>query len=206
MKMKVFFLFLFVVAISSLSSFAAGPVECVSLPDFRYDAGALTTYALVKEGCTLRAITSGGKSEKWEVPLCQKDTQIRQFLKVDDTDPKILKPHTKDCPRPLALGDQNSPEDFAKGRKRIMEIFAQVEETYGLIKQEQLQKMVDVSKANSEVKMACLKALLDQYLEKCMAIPEQKKEVMKSVVPPIDPKNIPPGIHPESIEVEKSEF
>lgn len=197
--MKVLFSLFVVGSLFSSAAKAAGPLECVQLPDFRYDAGALITYALVKEGCTMNMIVSGGKSEKYEVGLCQKETQLKHFVKLDDPEPKLYKPHTNDCPRPLAMGDKNSAEDYSKARKRIWEIFAQVQETYGLAKPDELLKAVDVTKASSELKMACVKALLTEYLDKCMAMPEQKKEVPKA--PPIDPNNIPPGIHPESIPV-----
>ena len=196
--MKAFLLFL-VILFSQQT--ARAWEDCLDRVNFRYDAGALTSYVISKNGCLLRFIVSALQLEKYEVNLCDKDIHILSFSSIDATDGKKLHAGSANCAFPLFGADdevgEDDPTKFDAARKRIYQIYAEVEKVYGSAGADQLKKVKSFDNPSSELKMGCTKQMIDAYLDRCVYYQEQKP--MHVFSDSGDPKDLPPGIHPATI-------
>jgi hypothetical protein len=175
---------------------------CIDQADFSFNADTfLKSVRVSKSGCVMNFVELSGKGLKFQVNLCDANINIGQHEALDSSN--IIRHYagSSGCPAPLFGADfhvtKKGGVEFGLAKSKVLEIFAAVKKVYGPnIKAEDSAKITTTQATpNSELKLACAQALLDEYLTNCVSF-EAKKEPPP---PAKEPEKIP-GVHPQTIK------
>jgi hypothetical protein len=175
---------------------------CMDQADFSFNADTfLKSVRVSKSGCVMNFVELSGKGMKFQVNLCDANINIGQHEALDSSN--IIRHYagSSGCPAPLFGADfsvtKKGGVEFGLAKTKVLEIFAAVKKVYGPnTKAEDAAKITAANiSPNSELKIACAQALIDEYLGNCVSF-EAKKE---AATPAKEPEKIP-GIHPQTIK------
>lgn len=153
---------------------------CLDQADFNFNADTFVkSVKLAKSGCVITFTDKSVKSSaKYQVNLCDPQIHVAKFESPQSEKYDRHYAGSTGCPAPLFGADfhvaQKGGVEFGEGKSKIMEIFAAVKKVYG-----PSMTVSDAAKIataqSSDIKLACIQLLLEEYLNKCEAFTPKAK-------------------------------
>jgi hypothetical protein len=175
--------------------------RCMDQGDFNFNADTfLKSYRMSKSGCVMNFVEVSSNGKRFQVNLCDANIHIGEY---ESPHSESLTRHyagSSGCPAPLFGADfhvsKKGGVEFGIAKKQVMDIFAAVKKVFGPnVKVEDAEKISNPT-PNSEIKVACARLLLDEYLDRCSAFeaPAEKIQPAAGKEPQI------PGVRPQIIK------